>query len=56
MDDKVPTIFPDVAIGNRLSDKRPSLFSQRLVELKQIPSAFQRSFAFVLFVKEVIAR
>ena len=52
MEDKVPKIFPDVAIGDRVSDKRPSLFSQRLIELKKVlPSAFQRSFAFVMCVQ-----
>lgn len=49
---EVPMVFPEVMIGDVVSERRASLFSQRLVELKKLlPSAFQRSFAFVLSVK-----
>ena len=50
--DEVPMVFPEVIIGDVVRDRRPSLFSQRLIELKQrFPSTFLRSFAFILSVK-----
>jgi hypothetical protein len=48
----LPMVFPEVNIGDAISDRRSSAFSQRLTALKRrLPSAFRRSFAFVLSVK-----
>jgi len=48
----LPLLFREVFIGDAVSDKRLSLFSQRLAVLKkERPNIFKRSFAFILLVK-----
>jgi hypothetical protein len=50
--DPLPMVFPEVKVGDEITEKHTSAFSQRLVNVKnKLPSAFRRSFAFVLSVK-----